>query len=141
MELSKVSIPSQKPAPVVGSTRQYPLQYLDIVKQVTKWEVCEILNALETFYSICFSCTSKIVSMSHYPYITERLWKEVWSLIVTFPCELLCSSKNFYTVLTHWIVYIEIAGNVPVWCIAVGFIVTLFTVEHKKLRIWHKLLY
>ena len=36
VELSKVSTPSQKPTPVMASTRQYPRQYLDFVKHVMK---------------------------------------------------------------------------------------------------------
>ena len=54
VQLSKISTPSQKPTPVLGSTRQYRRQYLDFVKHVMKWKLCEILNILEKLYSICF---------------------------------------------------------------------------------------
>ena len=49
-------------------------------------------------------------------------------------------SKEFYTLLTHWVVNIEISSTVPVCCITVEYDVTLFPVEHKKVRIRHSLL-
>ena len=65
-------------------------------------------------------------------------------LFVIFPCEFLRQSKKthyytiyytLYTILTHWVVYFQVTGSVPVCCIAVGFIMTLLTVKNKKLRI------
>jgi len=44
VELSKVSIPSQMPTPVLRSSRQYHSQYLLLVKLTIKQKSCEILN-------------------------------------------------------------------------------------------------
>jgi hypothetical protein len=49
-------------------------------------------------------------------------------------------SQEFYTLLTHWMVNIEISSTVPVCCVTVEYDVTLFPVEHKKVRIRHSLL-
>ena len=51
------------------------------------------------------------------------------------------SSTNSYSILTHCVLQFHITRTVPVCCIAQGFKVTFFTVEHKNLRIRSNLFY
>ena len=43
--------------------------------------------------------------------------------------------QAFYTILTRWMVKFEVSRAVPVCYIAILYDITLFTVEHKKIRI------
>jgi hypothetical protein len=64
------------------------------------------------------------------------------SLKVTFARwqhELLSSILD--TILTRWMVNFEVSRAVPVCYIAILYDITLFTVEHKKIRIRQILLY
>jgi len=48
--------------------------------------------------------------------------------------------QAFYPILTHCVVNFEVSNTVPVCCVATVTKVMLFPVEHKKLRIRHKML-
>ena len=67
-----------------------------------------------------------------------------WSLIVkryiVHVIQLRCF-QTLYTVLTHWMVNFKISSTVPLYCKALLYNVTLFSIEHKKVRIRHNLLY
>jgi hypothetical protein len=82
VELSKVSSLSQKPTPVLRSSRQYPSQYLDLVKLTIKRKVCEILNMKLERSLFLFEFNSEVHNINLYP---QKMWLLYKMFVIVYP--------------------------------------------------------